>query len=77
MNPMQIMLAFKNPQAFIQKMMSSPQVAGNPLAQNVLKMAQSGDIKGIEQLGRNIAKERNLNFDEAFSEFKSQFPAQQ
>lgn len=77
MNPMQMMLAFKNPQAFIQKMMSDPQVAGNPMAQNILKMAQSGDMKGIEELGRNIARERGQNFDKAFAEFKSQFPAQQ
>lgn len=76
MNPMQMMLAFKNPQAFIQKMMSSPQVVGNTLAQNILKMAQSGDIRGIEELGRNIARERGQNFDKEFAEFKSQFPTQ-
>jgi hypothetical protein len=73
MNPMQIMSAMRNPQAFLQQMMNNPQFANNPMAQNIFNMAKNGDVKGIEQFGRNIASERGTNFDEEFAKFKSQF----
>lgn len=63
MNPMQIAL----------QMMNSPQITNNPMAKNVLSMARKGDVKGIEQFGRNMAAERGIDFDKAFSQFKSQF----
>ena len=64
----------KNPQAFIQQMMNNSQVMRNPIAKNIIDMAQKGDVEGIEQMGRNIAKERGIDFDKAFSDFKKQFP---
>ena len=64
----------KNPQAFIQQMMNSSQVMQNPIAKNIIDMAQKGDAAGIEQMGRNIAKEKGIDFDKAFSDFKKQFP---
>ena len=66
--------AMKNPQAFIQQIMSNSQVMRNPIAKNIIDMAQKGDVEGIEQMGRNIAKERGIDFDKAFSDFKKQFP---
>lgn len=63
-----------NTQQMIQQMVGNSQIMSNPMAKNVLDMAQKGDISGIEQFGRNIAKERGIDFDKAFSEFKSQFP---
>lgn len=63
MNPMQMAL----------HMMNSPQITNNPMAKNVLSMARKGDVKGIEQFGRNMAAERGIDFDKAFSQFKSQF----
>ena len=74
MNPFQMLGAMKNPQAFIQQMMSNSQVMRNPIAKNIIDMAQKGDVEGIEQMGRNIAKERGIDFDKAFSDFKKQFP---
>lgn len=74
MNPFQMLGAMKNPQAFIQQMMSSSQVMQNPIARNIIDMAQKGDVAGIEQMGRNIAKEKGIDFDKAFSDFKKQFP---
>ena len=41
---------------------------------NMIDMAKSGDISGIEQIGRNIAKEKGIDFDKEFSKFKNQFP---
>ena len=64
MNPMQMI---------INKMMNSPQMQNNPMAKNILDMAKNGDIQGIEKFGRNIAKERGIDFDKAFENFKNQF----
>ena len=66
--------AIKNPQAFIQQIMNNSQVMRNPIAKNIIDMAQKGDVEGIEQMGRNIAKEKGIDFDKAFSDFKKQFP---
>lgn len=74
MNPLQFMKAMRNPQEFMQKMMDNSQVMQNPIAKNIIDMAQKGDVEGIEQMGRNIAKEKGIDFDKAFSDFKKQFP---
>ena len=74
MNPFQMLRAMKNPQEFIQQMRNNSQSMRNPIAKNIIDMAQKGDVEGIEQMGRNIAKERGIDFDKAFSDFKKQFP---
>ena len=74
MNPFQMLGAMKNPQQFLQQIMSNSQVMRNPIAKNIIDMAQKGDVEGIEQMGRNIAKEKGIDFDKAFSDFKKQFP---
>ena len=74
MNAFQMLGAMKNPKAFIQQMMNNSQVMSNPMAKSIIDMAQKGDVEGIEQMGRNIAKERGIDFDKAFSDFKKQFP---
>ena len=66
--------AMKNPQEFIQQRVNNSQVMSNPMAKNIIDMAQKGDVAGIEQMGRNIAKEKGIDFDKAFSDFKKQFP---
>lgn len=74
MNPFQMLKAIKNPQTFIQQMANNSNVMQNPMAKNIIDMAQKGDVAGIEQMGRNIAKEKGIDFDKAFSDFKKQFP---
>lgn len=74
MNPLQILGAIKNPQAFVQNIMNNPKLSNNPMAKNVFDMIKNNDLEGVEQFGRNIAKERGVDFDEAFNNFKSQFP---
>ena len=74
MNPLQFMKAIRNPQEFMQKMMDNNEIMKNPIAKNIIDMAQKGDVEGIEQMGRNIAKEKGIDFDKAFSDFKKQFP---
>ena len=66
--------AFKSPQQFLQSMIGNSQIMQNPMARNIIDMAQKGDVAGIEQMGRNIAKEKGIDFDKAFYDFKKQFP---
>ena len=65
---------FRSPQQFLQSMMGNSKIMQNPMARNIIDMAQKGDVEGIEQMGRNIAKEKGIDFDKAFSDFKKQFP---
>ena len=74
MNPMQMLQGMRNPQQFLQQMMGDRQMMSNPIIKNALGMVQSGDAKGIEKLARNLCKEKGIDFDKAFSDFKNQFP---
>ena len=72
MNPMQIIQMIKsgsNPQQFI---MSFLQQQNNPMANNLLQMAQNGNTSGIEQIARNICAQKGLDFDKEFNSFKRQ-----
>ena len=73
MNPMQMLQVMKNPQQFLQQMMGNNSVMKNPIARNAMQMAQKGDSKGIEQMARNLCKEKGIDFDKSFSDFKNQF----
>ena len=73
-NPMQFMNMMQNPKEFLNQMMNNSNVMRNPMARNIIDMAKKGDISGIEQMGRNIAKEKGIDFDKEFSNFKKQFP---
>lgn len=75
MNLMQIMQMMKNggnPQQAIMNMMKS-QAGNNPVMRNALQMIEKGDNAGLENLARNLCKERNINPDEAFNQIKGQF----
>ena len=51
MNPMQMLKTMGNPRQFIQNMMGNSQIMSNPMAKNIMGMAQKGDFAGVEQLG--------------------------
>ena len=70
MNPMQMF----SPQQLVEKILSNNQIMRTPMGRNIMNMVQNRDIQGIEQFGRNFAKERGTDFDKAFAEFKNQFP---
>lgn len=72
MNPMQMLQGMRNPQQFLQQMMGNKSVMNNPLAKNAMQMAQNGDSKGIEQMARNLCKEKGIDADKTFESFKSQ-----
>lgn len=72
-NPMQIMQAMANPQQFMQQMMNNSQVMQNPMAMNAMEMIQKGDTKGIEEMARNLCKEKGVNPDDMIKQLQSQF----
>ena len=71
MNPLQFMKAMRNQQEFIQQMMNNSQIMQNPMAKNAIGMAQSGDTTGIEQMARNLCREKGINPDEMINQIKS------
>lgn len=62
-----------NPQQFIQQMMNNSQVMQNPLARNAIEMMQKRDSKGIEEMARNLCKEKGVNPDDMMKQLQSQF----
>ena len=43
----------------------------NPILNNVINMAQNGDVSGVETFARNVCKQRGIDFDTAYSKFRS------
>lgn len=73
-NPIEMIKLFmgehKTPEQILQKMMKGN---GNPVLNNLINMAKTGDSKGVENFARNICKEKGKDFDKEFSEFMSNF----
>ena len=46
---------------------------GNPFMGNLLQMARNRDAAGIENVARNIAKEKGIDYDKEFNSFKQMF----
>ena len=73
MNPLQMLGAMKNPQAFIQQMMSNSQIMQNPMAKNAIQMYQSGDMQGLQAMAENLCKERGTTPQQVQEMIKKQF----
>ena len=61
-NPEQIMIS-----------MLERSAQGNPFMGNLLQMAKNRDAAGIENVARNIAKEKGIDYDKEFNSFKQMF----
>lgn len=71
MNLIQMLRSGGNPQQMIMNMMRQ-NAGSNPVMNNALQMAEKGDTKGLENLARNLCKERNINPDDAIKQIASQ-----
>ena len=60
-----------NPQALAIQLFES-QMGNNPIGQNILSLAKQGNGQQIEQIARNLCKQRGLDFDTEFTNFKKQ-----
>lgn len=71
-NPMQLIQMIKggqNPQQLMLNILEG-QAASNPMSANLLDLAKSGKTADIEQIVRNISKQRGVDFDKEFTAFK-------
>ena len=61
-------LLTSNPQQIINKVLGN-----NPMAGNLIGMINNRDASGIEQMARNLAKEKGKDPDKMYNEIKSKF----
>ena len=45
----------------------------NPMMNNLIRMAKSGNIQDVENFARNVFREQGRDFDAEFSEFRKNF----
>lgn len=72
-NPIEMIKLFlgqnKKPEELLQKMVND----NNPILNNLINMAKTGDSKGVENFARNLYKDQGRDFDKEFSEFMNNF----
>lgn len=74
MNFMQLMQMLRgggNPQAMLMNMMKQ-NAGNNPVLNNALHMAEKNDSAGLENLARNLCKEKGISADEMLGQIKGQ-----
>lgn len=72
-NPMQLVQLIKsgqNPQQLLTGILQQ-QGNDNPIVQNAMGLAQNGNTQALQQIARNLAAQRGLNFDQEFNNFKN------
>lgn len=74
-NPAQLVQMIKggkNPQQLMLSILQQ-EAQGNPMYQNLMMLAQNNRTADIEQIARNLANERGIDFDKEFTAFRQQF----
>ena len=56
-----------NPEGMIMQLLQSQ---NTPFSNNLLNLARRGDYASVEQIARNLCKERGIDFDSEFKAFK-------
>lgn len=72
MNPMQIIQLIKggqNPQQLVMQILQQ-QAQNNPMGANLLELIQNNKAADVEQIARNLAKTKGIDFDKEFNSFK-------
>lgn len=72
-NPFQFVQMIRNPQAFMQNMMSNSQVMQNPIINNAMQMYQKGDTDGLNRLAENMCKENGTSMEQMKNQIMKQF----
>lgn len=71
-NPMQIISLIKNgqnPQQIVMQFLED-QLSSTPMGANLLSLAKQNKTSEIEQIARNICRQRGIDFDKEFTSFK-------
>lgn len=61
-----------NPEQFILDIISKNS-QGNPVFSNIVNLAKDGKYDEIEKIARNMAKEKGMDFDKEYTDFKQMF----
>lgn len=71
-NPLQFIAMIKNGQNPQQLMMNflEAEMSGTPMGEKLLTLVKNKDSKGIEEIARNMMKERGIDFDKEFMAFR-------
>lgn len=72
-NPIQLLQLIKNgnnPQQLVMNVLRQ-QRNNNPIIQNATNLAKNGNISALEQIARNLAQQKGLDFDTEFANFKN------
>lgn len=69
----QMMRGGENPQQILNQMMNNSQFSSNPMAKNAMEMFQKGDMKGLQNMAENLAKERGTTVDDVKNNIMQQF----
>lgn len=73
MNHFQVIGMMKNPQAFLQQITNNSQIVQNPMAQNVIRMLQDGDTKGLQAMAENLAREKGTDINTVNNNLRQYF----
>ena len=65
----QFIKAGNNPEQFIMMMLQNG-AKNNPVFTNILQLAQNKNYKGVENVVKNLAKQRGIDFDKEFNNFR-------
>lgn len=71
-NPLLLIQMIKNgynPQQLVLNILQQ-QGQQNPIINNAANLAENGNTAALEQLARNLAKEKGLDFDQEFAKFR-------
>lgn len=70
-NPQMInMLKGGNPQQIAMNMLQQ-KMGTNPMLNNVFNLANAGDVKGIEDVARNLARAKGVDIDSLYNQVAS------
>lgn len=75
MNNVNILSMIKNggnPQQIMMNLLET-QMKGTPMGDNLINLAKSGNVQGIEEFARNYVKQNGKDFDQEFSAFRQNF----
>ena len=72
---LKLISGFKNqdPSVIVSNMVNEAANQGNPIMANLANLIKEGNTKEIENVVRNIAKERGLDYDKEFKAFRNTF----
>ena len=63
----------QDPSTIVSNMVNEVAQQGNPVMQNLAELIKKGDTQQIENVVRNVAKERGLDYDKEFKAFRQMF----